>query len=731
MDTPAQEANVFGRDNIIVQASGSGVNVTVEAGRPYLRLTQYERRTKLAARDNSEAALLSAYRSDVVDLVGREREMADLRLWLEHEAPVSIRVMVGAGGRGKTRLALELARAIADAGWLAGFANDDELDRFRAQNHVEHWRWDKPVLVVVDYAASRAAQIAKWVRELVDASLEDGRPRFRLLLLERQANPAIGWFATVFGLGHDDNSRAAKSLLDPGEPIGLPAVDDLDFRREIFAAPLKVAKDGLEPPAFGVDAEFDRLLGDRKWAGDPLFLMMAGLVAAKTGVREALSLSRADLAFSIAGRELDRIGRIGAAHGVDAKQNRPGAFVRHMAVLATLTQGLALPEARALAKSELGATDSTGSLDATIEALTDALPEPSATGGVAAILPDIVGEAAILTWLGVGGDLEQRGLEAPPRIGVAARIALAKVSSTLVRAAQDFAAAGRVEPIRWLEALTHAPETDLGALLEIADALPARTLALRETAAELHGRIAAALREAAKRVDVADVESDLLSLYAKALDKLGHALSDLGRREDALAAAREATGLYRRLAADRREAFLTDLAGSLNNLGVRSRDLGWREDALTAVREASDLYRRLAADRPDAFLPALAISLINLGNALSALGRREDALAAAREANHLHRRLAADRPDAFRPDFAISLNNLSGCLSDLGRREDALAAAREANDLYRRLAAERPDAFLPDLAMSLNNLGKLSRYLGRREDALAAEIGRASCRERV
>src|SRR5271169_1536153 len=262
MDTPAQQANVTGRDNIIVQASGSGVKVTVEAGRPYLRLTQYERRTKLAARDNSEAALLSAYRSDVVNLVGREREMADLRLWLELEAPVSIRVLVGAGGRGKTRLALELARAVTDEGWLAGFSNDDELDRFRTQNHVEQWRWDKPVLVVVDYAASRSAQISKWVRELVDASLEDSRPRFRLLLLERQANLAIGWFATVFGLGNDDNSRAAKSLLDPGEPIDLPALDDLGFRREIFAALLKIAKGALEAPALGADPEFDRLLGD-------------------------------------------------------------------------------------------------------------------------------------------------------------------------------------------------------------------------------------------------------------------------------------------------------------------------------------------------------------------------------------------------------------------------------------------------------------------------------------
>ena len=606
----------------------------------------------------------------------------------------------------------------------------------------------------------------QWVRELVDASLEDGRSRLRLLLLERQANPAIGWFATVFGLGHDDNSRAAKSLLDPGEPIDLPALDDLAFRREIFAAPLKIVKAGLEPPALGVDAEFDRLLGDRKWAGDPLFLMMAGLVAAKTGVREALSLSRADLAFAIAGRELDRIGRIGAAHGVDAKQNRPGAFVRHMAVMATLTQGLALPEARALAKSELVAMDSVAPLDATLEALTDALPEPNAKGGVSPILPDIVGEAAILAWLGGGGDVEQKGLAAPPRIGAAARIALPKVSSTLVRVAQDFAAAGRVEPIRWLEALIQTPETDLGALMQIANALPAETLALRETAAALWGRIAGVLREAALPGDGAEVDTNLLALYATARNNLGNRLGDLGRREDALAAAREAIDIlppprgrsarrlparsrgvaeqsrrvfgdlgrredalaaareaveiHRRLAADRPDAFLPDLATSLNNLGASLSNLGRREDALAAAREASDLYRRLAADRPDAFRPDLAMSLNNLGGGLSDLGRREDALAAAREATDLYRRLAADRPDAFLPDLAMSLNNLGARLSDLGRREDALAAAREAVEIRRRLAADRPDAFLPDLAMSLNNLGVLLSDLGRREDALAA-----------
>ena len=53
------------------------------------------------------------------------------------------------------------------------------------------------------------------------------------------------------------------------------------------------------------------------------------------------------------------------------------------------------------------------------------------------------------------------------------------------------------------------------------------------------------------------------------LNNLGHQLSELGRREDALAAAQEAVEIHRRLAAERPDAFLPDLATSLNNLGKR------------------------------------------------------------------------------------------------------------------------------------------------------------------
>jgi tetratricopeptide (TPR) repeat protein len=718
MDTPAQSASVFGNDNIVVQASGSGVNVTI-GPQPHLRLTRYVNQTKLEIQRDSETAWLSAYRADVVPLVGREDAKGDLRAWLNGDAPVSVRVLVGAGGRGKTRLALEMARDISEEGWLAGFATAENFDRFRRQNGVEDWRWDKAVLVIIDYAASRADQLRAWVRELVDTSF-DGRPKLRLLLLERQANRAIGWHATVFGPGDDAKSRAANALLDPEEPIELPALDDLEFRRQVFGTLLKRASRTLEAPAKGGDSEFDRLLADHKWAGDPLYLMMAGLAAAKSGVKGALSLSRADLALTMGRNELDRIGRIAAARGVDEKHRFPGAFARHMAAITTLLQGLTVVEAREIAASEIDELRSAAPLDGTINALTDALPGSDASGSVAPILPDVVGEGAILAWFGPTGGLATSGVDVARRIMAVARASVGRASATLVRIAQDFAEAGYAEPIQWLESLAGGPKTDLGALMEIANALPDNTVALREVAADLHQRIAGIIRGAGGAEQGARSSDQVQPILASALNNLGKCLSRLGRREDALAAAQEAANINRRLAAARPDAFLSDLAGSLNNLGNCLSYLGRREDALDAAQEAADINRRLADARPDAFLPDLAGSLNNLGNCLNYLGRREDALAAAQEAAGIYRRLADARPDAFLPDLASSLNNLGNCFGELGHRNDALAAAREALDIYRRLAAARPEAFLPGLAMSHNNVGNCLSELARREDAFAA-----------
>ena len=243
-------------------------------------------------------------------------------------------------------------------------------------------------------------------------------------------------------------------------------------------------------------------------------------------------------------------------------------------------------------------------------------------------------------------------------------------------------------------ALELAPQPGLAAWL--ADQMPKHSVQLAALAATLTSQQVTHYRAATTGRGL--YAADRL---AGRLSNLSVRLADLGRREDALAAIREAAGIYRELAAARPNTFRPDLARSLNNLAAELAGLGRREDALAAIREAAGICRELAAARPDVFRPDLAMSLTNLSNMLGDLGRREDALAAIREAAGIYRELAAARPDVFRPDLAMSLTNLSSGLADLGRREDALAAIREAVTIYRELAARWPDAHHHELEQSL------------------------------
>ena len=74
---------------------------------------------------------------------------------------------------------------------------------------------------------------------------------------------------------------------------------------------------------------------------------------------------------------------------------------------------------------------------------------------------------------------------------------------------------------------------------------------------------------------------------------------------------------------------------SLNNLANRLSELGRREEALAAAQEAADLYRGLAAERPEAFRRNAAISLSTLAIVLSDFGRTAEANAVAQEAESL------------------------------------------------------------------------------------------------
>ena len=149
---------------VVVQIQGDGNAVNVN--QPHLELT---RRTGLSRRIGNDPETGKPINTDLIrpfaraiGLVGRKMELGSLRRWLESEPPISVRVLTGESGLGKTRLALELAEEAAANGWRAGFITRQELTRFVGQANLPAWDWNASVLAIVDDASASASDLNTW-----------------------------------------------------------------------------------------------------------------------------------------------------------------------------------------------------------------------------------------------------------------------------------------------------------------------------------------------------------------------------------------------------------------------------------------------------------------------------------------------------------------------------------------------------------------------------------------
>jgi tetratricopeptide (TPR) repeat protein len=686
-----------------------------------------------------------AFRQTLEDLLAWARGLEAAR------PPVGLRIYIGPGGAGKTRLLIEAGEALRREGWWTGFLRAGRLTPTNARLLTADAR---PTLLIADYIANRPDEARTLLREAARACRERTAP-LALVLLER-AFPE--WLRKDLRDYTDPKYVGWPAFLSlptvEKAPRALPALDPEDRRalfgeaRARFAALLQA--DGRSLP------DYDEL------PESPLHVLLLALLTA-AGERVdrpadpervlECAWSRERAAWE---RHLDELLR----GQPEPRRHRALEAVEDLCVLATL--GRTFPDAEAAAAFLQARFKPIPGLN--WNELAERLPAlfPRAEGSrVPPIVPDPLADFVLMRRLTERPELVPMALPASEEAGAgpeeavgAARQALEALARLWGRAKEEGerrrvegwmrAAAGRLAewpPAAWraLDAALPDPDRTLALRPFLADLYRARLERTPreepEERARVLNRLGFALSEMGRRAEALEATQEAVDLYrrlaaqhpdaflpdlATSLHNLGVRLSEMGRRAEALEATQEAVEIRRRLAAQHPDAFLPDLAASLNNLGIRLSEMGRRAEALEATQEAVDLYRRLAAQHPDAFLPYLAISLHNLGAMLSALGRRAEALEATQEAVDLYRRLAAQHPDAFLPDLAMSLHNLGIWLSEMGRRAEALEATQEAVDLYRRLAAQHPDAFLPDLAGSLTNLGKVLSELGRRAEALQA-----------
>jgi tetratricopeptide (TPR) repeat protein len=188
---------------------------------------------------------------------------------------------------------------------------------------------------------------------------------------------------------------------------------------------------------------------------------------------------------------------------------------------------------------------------------------------------------------------------------------------------------------------------------------------------------------------------------AASQSNLATELRDLGHLEKASDLLRKA------LASD--EQFLApghpSIAIRQSNLALVLKDLGQLE-------EARDLLRQSLASNEQSFAPghpSIAISQSNLAQVLRDLGQLE-------EARDLLRQTLASNERSYvpgHPSIAISQSNLALVLKDLGELEDA-------RDLLRRALASDEQSFAPghpSIARSQSNLALVLQGLGQLEEA--------------
>ncbi|HAT50842.1 MAG TPA: hypothetical protein DCS88_10970, partial [Alphaproteobacteria bacterium] len=556
---------------------------------------------------------------------GQNTLFADFHNWMENDDPISVRVLHGPGGRGKTRFAIQLCHKVVEASanrWSAGLASHDALSLFLAGGRVLGCWWEKPTLVVIDYAASVSDDLKNLLNLILHCRSND-LPRLRILLLERHADIHHGWVKDLFRHSLDMEHESDALLVDTGV-IGLPDMT-LEERLAIFEETLKISQNIVI-----AEGERDILrtqMGQVPWASEPLYLAMAGQLAADMGATAVLSLSQGRVALERSEREGARIQQFADPQNKDQRILLP-----HLAAYATLCSGFSQDELRQqVALDETTAIGRTGA--GSPAQLADLLcaAMPGNQNMAAPVEPDIIGNGLMLHFLGCGNAKISEGAaqRAYQKVGL-------KAISRMILAAQDYAHIGDENatihaklqaPLQWLRAVIDSHRDNLTILEEISTLFPPYSVAMSELQAWLDRLI------------------------------LQHLQTD-GDTKDNFA-----------------EVRLAKQARILNNYSGRLGYAGHTEKALAAAEKAVTILQELAQNRPDASLPNLAMSLNNMANRLSELGRREEALAAAEKAVNINQKLAQNGPDAFLPNLAMSLSNMAKSLGELGRHEEALAAA--------------------------------------------------------
>lgn len=651
----------------------------------------------------------------------REPDVQHLLKWAQSDrAALSVLRLTGAGGMGKTRLAIELGQRLAASEqqwavmWLAR-----ELPHDWPNQWLDSWAaQQRHGLLVIDYTEGRIEALLRTLTVLQQCPAH--APPLRMLLLCRSG----AWWKEL--RTHPAYSGECGATLDAAEDWGEHALvpwseSDLDVRRNSFKHALENFANAAQQ---GVPSHFlEPDIGNAAF-GRPLYLHLAALAA--------LAGERTTGAQTLLTQQLEREWRywlhtVRTPYPALAQRPHHSLWQAAMAWL-VWTQGSTAAECQAvLAPHNLAET--ADELQAFVAALVTVYGHPASNAVIEPLQPDLLGEALL-----------QNSLTSPAGLALF-RIALHQRTGQCAEVLSRLCARsdGDLRSTPWGEALSHALSTEWPTL-DTHGAVQALVVAAHQGEFGLGNLLAhtwvkmtqSAQRQLAEKLVLPRYSVNLLEFWtcvartnlhqvvtdvqrAAALNTLAICLSrqgDAESRNEALTRVREAVGINRQLTEQQPAAHLSNLASSLNNLAnflSEQRETESNKEAMNCAREVVNIYQQLAELQLATHLPDLMASLNNLANRLFEQGdvrSRQEALTRGREALKIGRQLAEQQSAAYLPDLAGSLTNVATFLYERGdahSRQEALNCVREAVDIYRQLVEQQRSAYLPELANAINN----------------------------
>ena len=599
--------------------------------------------------DDSTPLQMIQTRYGVVPFCSRP-EYRELREWAVGTAKspgrkpdVSVAVLTGAGGSGKTRMAAQLCHDLEVLGWYTGFAPAKSAMEHADLTYLAELTTE--LLVVVDYAEeSRQEQLAALLR-----ALRRRRSPTRIVLTARGID---SWWEDFREELEADGIQLGQGLVKDLEPRPDPA---LLYRRAVrgFSRVMtQVNPQEVETPEHTGDTALDIVL--RAWLTVVGSSGMQGTVNESSGERSAHPSDSDSLYDRVLGFEFKRWKKFPELQDISLIHLRRIAATLSLLVpdASQVNDVLSrLPEWRDehLRRSRLS------------ELLSTTLMRPAGDGGVS-LRPDPVAEHLILSVFGgkpdqvdavlPGDPLEVPGIGEPDAS-----------EGTVTRAVMLGQQAQNLSQV-----ITRAASQDRDSATQLARRVLTACPHLWSSALEVALAQGGPFADALERLIESGVE-----LPCEEIERsipLGHstlrgtALAALQRTE--VSAERDPV---------RRAHYRHNLANRLS--GVRRSG-----EALEVAQEAVRLRRDLVQASPEAYTPDLAMSLNNLASVLSGVRRSGEALEVAQEAVRLRRDLVQASPEAHMPDLAASLSNLATILQKKGQYEEALNVFTEGFDRF-------------------------------------------------